>query len=41
MLGYFAEKEGKWEDAIGYYNKALESDPSSPYLRTQICYMLL
>jgi len=41
ILGYNAEKEGKWEDALAYYNKALAEDPSSAYLRTQISYMLL
>lgn len=41
ILGYNAEKEGKWEDALAYYNKALGEDPSSAYLRTQISYMLL
>jgi predicted Zn-dependent protease len=41
ILGYTAEKEGNWEDAIEYYNKALKEDPSSAYLKTQISSMLL
>ena len=41
LLGYSAEKEGKWEDAIGYYDKALKLDLSSSYLRIQISYVLL
>src|SRR4030042_182783 len=41
ILGYIAEKEGKWEDAFEYYNAALKMDPSSSYLKTQISYMLL
>src|SRR4030043_1146100 len=41
ILGYNAEKEGKWEDALEYYNKALKMDPLSAYLKTQISYVLL
>jgi len=41
MLGYNAEKEGKWEEAITYYNKALQLDPASSSVKTQISYVLL
>ncbi|MBS1233388.1 MAG: hypothetical protein H6R42_1042, partial [Nitrospirae bacterium] len=41
LSGTVAEKEGKWEDAIEYYNKALEKDPASSSLKLQISYLLL
>jgi tetratricopeptide (TPR) repeat protein len=41
ILGYSAERDGKWEDALKYYNDALDLDPSSSYLKTQIGYVLL
>ena len=30
ILGFTAEKEWKWEDALKYYQMALDLDPSSP-----------
>ena len=41
ILGYEAELSGKWEDALNNYSKALKIDPASPYIRTQISYVLL
>jgi tetratricopeptide (TPR) repeat protein len=41
ILGYSAEREGRWEDALKYYNQALDLDPSSPYLKTQISGVLV
>jgi len=41
MLGYNAEKEGKWEEALTHYNKALQLDPSSSSVKTQISHVLL
>jgi len=41
ILGYNAEREGRWEDALTYYNQAIDLDPSSPYLKTQIVSVLL
>src|SRR4030042_2161854 len=41
ILGYNAEKEGRWEEALEYYNNALKTDPSSAYLKTQSSLMLL
>ncbi|MCG2720682.1 MAG: tetratricopeptide repeat protein, partial [Thermodesulfovibrionales bacterium] len=41
ILGYEAEKEGKWEEAIESYRRALDLDPASSYLKTQISAMLL
>ena len=41
ILGYEAELSGKWETALNNYSEALKIDPTSPYIRTQISYVLL
>jgi len=41
LLGYGAEKDGKWEDAVEHYREALGHDPSSVYLKTEISFVLL
>ncbi|MDI6801968.1 MAG: tetratricopeptide repeat protein [Thermodesulfovibrionales bacterium] len=41
LVGYEAELNGKWEDALRHYSNALKLDPSSAYLKTQINYMLV
>ena len=41
IIGYEAELSGKWETALNNYSEVLKIDPSSPYIRTQISYVLL
>ncbi|HXX58674.1 MAG TPA: tetratricopeptide repeat protein, partial [Thermodesulfovibrionales bacterium] len=41
LLGYGAELSGNWEDALRYYQEALQLDPSSAYLQVQIAYIYL
>jgi tetratricopeptide (TPR) repeat protein len=40
MLGYEAYLTYEWEDAVKNYRKALEYDPASSYLKTQLSYAL-
>ncbi len=40
MLGYEAFISGDWDSSLANYRKALEFDPGSPYLRSQIGHFL-
>jgi len=41
ILGYQAEIEGRWAEALKYYEEASKLDPASPYLKVQIGRILL
>src|ERR1700690_3500305 len=40
MLGYDSFISEQWEDTLKYYKKALEQDPKSLYIRTQMAHVL-
>ncbi len=41
LLGQEAEISGKWEVALSHYSRALQLDPKSAHLQTQISQMLI
>ncbi|MCI0469801.1 MAG: tetratricopeptide repeat protein [Nitrospirae bacterium] len=41
MLGYEAEIDAKWDEALTHYSKALKIDPTSDYLKIQVSLMLV
>ena len=41
ILGYQAEMEGRWAEALKYYEEASKLDPVSPYLKVQTGRILL